>query len=63
MTHKQQAMAMVKPWPEAGTLKSHLREIVANLRFFVEIPTGYQDENGFHFGAEPQLQEIQLPPD
>ena len=27
-----------------------------------QIPVGYQDENGFHFGAEPAKKEINWPP-
>jgi hypothetical protein len=62
MTHKQHAMTLFRPWPQNGTFKSHWHEIVANLKHIVEIPTGYQDENGFHFGPEPAPQEIQWPP-
>jgi hypothetical protein len=32
---------------------SYLREIIAKLRNATEIPTGYQDKTGFHFGVEP----------
>jgi hypothetical protein len=31
---------------------SHLREIIAKFRKAIEIPAGYQDETGFHFGVE-----------
>ncbi len=31
---------------------SPLREIVARFRQAIEIPTGYQDETGFHYGVE-----------
>jgi len=55
-------MTLFRPWPQNGTFKSHWHEIVANLKHIVEIPTGYQDENGFHFGPEPAPQEIQWPP-
>lgn len=55
-------MTLVKPWTSAGSFKSHLREIVASLKHIVEIPVGYQDENGFHYGAEPCPRDIQLPP-
>jgi hypothetical protein len=61
MTQKQDAMTMAKPWPPAGSLLSHLREIVASFKHIAEIPTGYQDENGFHFGAEPVRLDNQLP--
>jgi hypothetical protein len=53
MTHKQHAMTLDKTWPQTGTFKSHLREIVANLKRLVAIPVGYQDETGFHYGTEP----------
>jgi hypothetical protein len=62
MMHKQPAMTLFRPWPQNGTFKSHLHEIVASLKRIAEIPTGYQDENGFHFGAEPRREEIQWPP-
>ena len=55
-------MTLTKPWPNAGSFKSHLREIVGSLKRLVEIPTGYQDENGFHTGTEPAKSEIQWPP-
>jgi len=56
-------MTLLKPWPESGSFRSHLRELVANLKRIVEIPTGYEDETGFHFGAEPApLTEFQWPP-
>jgi len=61
MTHKQHTIAMQKPWPHAGSLGLHLREIIANLRRIVEIPTGYQDETGFHYGVE-QAKENPTPP-
>ena len=62
MTHKNPALTLIRPWPQTGSLWSHLREMAANLKNIVEIPTGYQDETGFHFGAEPAPQEIQWPP-
>jgi hypothetical protein len=31
---------------------SYFREIVAQLRNAINIPMGYQDEAGFHFGVE-----------
>jgi len=55
-------MTLTKPWPNAGSFKSHLREIVSNLKRLVEIPTGYQDESGFHMGTEPAKSEVQWPP-
>ena len=55
-------MALVKPWPQTASFRSNLRQIVANLRNLVQIPTGYEDESGFHYGVEPALSESQLPP-
>lgn len=56
-------MTLTKPsWFHTGSFKDHMREIMANLKQVVEIPMGYQDENGFHFGADPALKEIQWPP-
>jgi hypothetical protein len=52
MTHKQHTITMNKPWPHMGSFGSHLREMIANLRHVIEIPTGYQDETGFHYGVE-----------
>jgi hypothetical protein len=37
--------------PERGTAL-YLREIVATLRNAINIPMGYQDMTGFHFGVE-----------
>lgn len=54
-------MTMIKPWNSGGSFKSHLREIYASLKRIVEIPVGYQDENSFHYGAEPCPRDIQLP--
>jgi hypothetical protein len=62
MMHKQNAMTLTEAWPQTGWFKSHLREIVAHLKQIVEIPTGYQDESGFHRGTEPARGEIQWPP-
>jgi hypothetical protein len=62
MMQKQPAMTLLRPATETGSSKSHLREIVAYLVRTVEIPTGYQDENGFHLGAEPAKTEAQWPP-
>jgi hypothetical protein len=41
-----------------------MHEIVAKLRkaIRIEIPTGYQDETGFHMGVQPAKKEIKWPP-
>jgi len=62
MTHKQHAITLIRPWPQTSSLKAHFHELMANLKRIVEIPTGYQDENGFHYGAEPAKVEVQWPP-
>jgi hypothetical protein len=61
MIHKQNAVSLLKPWPQTVTFKEHLRELVANLKHVVEIPLGYQDETGFHFGEEPRQDEVHWP--
>ena len=55
-------MTITKLWPQASSFRSHLREIIAVLKRKVVIPTGYQDETGFHFGTEPDRRRIQWPP-
>lgn len=54
-------ITMQKPWTLTGSFGLHLHEIIAKLKSVVEIPTGYQDESGFHFGAEPAQKEINWP--
>lgn len=58
MTHKQHAMTLAKPWPEGVSFWSHVRHIVASLKYIVKIPVGYQDQNGFHYGIEPEKDDI-----
>ena len=55
-------MTLNEAWPQTGWFKSHVREIVASLKQIVAVPTGFQDENGFHYGAEPANTELQWPP-
>jgi hypothetical protein len=40
-----------------------LPRIIARLRQAMEIPTGYQDETGFHYGVEPAKKDGQQPQD
>jgi hypothetical protein len=63
MTHKH-TITLHKPWAHTGSFGFHLHEIVARLwkAIKVEIPTGYQDETGFHMGAQPAEKEIKWPP-
>jgi hypothetical protein len=62
MMHKH-TITLHKPWPHAGSFGLHLHEIVAKLRKAVkiEIPTGYQDETGFHMGVKPAEKDIKWP--
>jgi hypothetical protein len=53
MMHKQHAITLFRPWPQTGSFGSHLREIIAKLRNSFQIPTGYQDETGFHAEVKP----------
>jgi hypothetical protein len=41
-----------------------LAEAISKLHFTikVEVPEGYQDENGFHYGKKPAVQQITWPP-
>ena len=42
--------------PAVGSLYGALiwpSQIIAKFRDALELPTGYQDEAGFHFGAQP----------
>ena len=63
MMHKH-TIALHKPWSHTGLFGLHLHEIVAKLRKAVslEIPTGYQDETGFHMGVKPAEKETKWPP-
>jgi len=57
-------ITMHKPWPHTGSFGLHLHEIAARLRKAVtfEIPTGYQDETGFHMGVKPAEKDVKWPP-
>ena len=56
-------MTMNKPWAHTASFGLHLHEIVAKLRnaLKIEIPTGYQDETGFHMGTKPADEEVKWP--
>jgi hypothetical protein len=64
MTQKY-SLAIHKPWPYMGSLALHIHEINAKLRdaIKIEIPTGYQDETGFHLGVEPAEKKVKRPPE
>jgi hypothetical protein len=63
MMQKQHAITLPGPWPQTESfIGAHIRQFVAKLKGMFEIPTGYQDESGFHLGAAPARKEIQWPP-
>jgi hypothetical protein len=53
MMHKHTA-TMHKPMPEVASLGLVFHGIVAKLRNVVriDVPVGYQDETGFHYGVK-----------
>lgn len=55
---QKNVITMPKPWPHMGSFSSYLHEIIVKLGSAMEIPTGYQDEAGFHFGAEPDDRQV-----
>jgi len=55
------SITMPKLRPHAGSFGVHFHEIISKLKNIVEIPTGYEDETGFHFGLEPAEKEIKWP--
>jgi hypothetical protein len=57
MMNKQHAITMPKTWSHTGSFALHLHELIAKLGHVFEIPTGYQDKTGFHYGAEPAKKE------
>lgn len=38
--------------------------VIARVRasFHFEVPTGYQDESGFHYGTQPRRSDVTWPP-
>ena len=53
MTYKQPIQTH-KPWAHTGNFGFWPAGLIAKLRNMVkiEIPVGYQDESGFHYGAK-----------
>lgn len=53
MSYKQYILTH-KPWSHAGNFGLSPAGLIAKLRNIVkiEVPVGYQDENGFHYGAK-----------
>jgi hypothetical protein len=62
MMHKQ-TIVLHKPSVNIGAAGLHLSGIFARLRNVVrfQIPTGYQDETGFHTGVKAAQKDIQWP--
>jgi hypothetical protein len=60
--HKHTA-TMHEPLPDTAAFGSMFHGIIAKLRNTVriDIPTGYQDETGFHLGVKPAEKEIRWP--
>jgi hypothetical protein len=62
MMHKHTA-TLHKPMPEMASLGLMFHGIVAKLRNAVriDIPVGYQDETGFHYGVKQAQNGIKWP--
>jgi len=60
----KRAASTHEPLPDKTPFGSPLRSIVAKVRRAVgmEIPTGYEDETGFHKVAKTTEREIEWPP-
>jgi hypothetical protein len=59
--HRQHTITMHKPWSHTSSFALQLHKIVSKLRHAIEIPIGYQDETGFHYGNEPVKKETNWP--
>ena len=59
---KQPAITMLHSVPHRNSVRTHLKGIITKLEHLLVIPTGYQDESGFHYGVAPGKKEIQWPP-
>jgi len=62
MTYKQ-AILTNKPWSHTGNIGFTPAGLIAKLRKIVkfEVPVGYQDETGFHYGVKSAEKEAQWP--
>lgn len=58
------ALTLHEPLPDTTARTAVFSRIFLKLREAVrmEVPTGYQDETGFHNGVKPAENEIQWPP-
>jgi hypothetical protein len=61
MTFKQAIMSN-KPWSHTGNVGFSAAGLVAKLRNIVkiEVPVGYQDEAGFHYGVKTAEKQTNL---
>ena len=62
MTYKQ-AILTDKPWSNTGNAGFSPAGIFANLRNILKlnVPVGYQDETGFHYGVKTADKEAKWP--
>jgi len=62
MIHKQ-SVTIHKAWLNLATMALLLTAFIARLKTAVtiQIPTGYQDETGFHMGVKPAQSEVKWP--
>jgi len=62
MMHKH-TITLNKPWANTVAAGFALHGIMNKLKNAVkiQIPTGYQDETGFHLGVKPAKSDVQWP--
>jgi len=61
--HKHSA-TLQKSWPSTVPAGMNFSGLVSKFKSALkfEIPTGYQDENGFHYGVKPAGKRVKWPP-
>ena len=64
MTQKY-SLGISRPWRYTGSLGLHIHEITAKRRDAkkIELPTGYQNETGFHLGVKLDEKKVKGPPE
>jgi len=62
MIHKQ-SLTIHKAWLNVATIALLLTAFATRLKAAVniQIPAGYQDETGFHMGAQPAEKDVKWP--
>jgi hypothetical protein len=62
MIHKQ-SVTIHKTWLNVDAMASLPAALIARLKNAVniQIPTGYQDETGFHMGVKPAESKVKWP--